>query len=279
MPERTVVSAPGKVLIAGGYLVLDEAYRGVVVGTTSRFYCSVAPAQTGGRIIVTAAQFLDESWSYALDKSAQVVEEGDKRNKFVKITLETVFRVAKETLGADEVLRRIEQDGQGVQITVLGDNDFYSQRDQVRCYQLLITRIDCSLPVFTLQLASMGFSPSIEHLGSLTPFSPIPKPLSKANKTGLGSSAALVTSLVGALLSHLQLVHLGSGSDNEYVHSIAQFAHSLAQGKVGSGFDVSSAVFGTQLYRRFRAEGLKDALDGFTDPAFVRILVNRRRRD
>jgi phosphomevalonate kinase len=31
------VSAPGKVLLAGGYLVLDRAYSGLVLGTSARF--------------------------------------------------------------------------------------------------------------------------------------------------------------------------------------------------------------------------------------------------
>lgn len=37
-------------------------------------------------------------------------------------------------------------------------------------------------------------------------------------------------------------------------HNLAQFVHCLAQGKVGSGFDVSAAVFGSHLYRRFSPE-------------------------
>lgn len=35
------------------------------------------------------------------------------------------------------------------------------------------------------------------------------------------------------------------------IHSVAQFAHCLAQGKVGSGFDISSSVYGTHIYKRF----------------------------
>jgi len=35
------------------------------------------------------------------------------------------------------------------------------------------------------------------------------------------------------------------------VHNTAQYIHCLAQGKVGSGFDVSSATYGSQLYQRF----------------------------
>ena len=44
-------------------------------------------------------------------------------------------------------------------------------------------------------------------------------------------------------------------------HNLAQYVHCLAQGKVGSGFDVSAAVFGSQLYTRF-------------DPAVIAPLMN-----
>ena len=42
-PRRTAVaSAPGKVLLTGGYLVLDKKYPGLVVGTEARFFTSAA---------------------------------------------------------------------------------------------------------------------------------------------------------------------------------------------------------------------------------------------
>ncbi len=48
---------------------------------------------------------------------------------------------------------------------------------------------------------------------------------------------------------------LGTDSQSDegraLAHNAAQFIHCLAQGKVGSGFDVSAAIFGSQLYRRF----------------------------
>lgn len=78
--------------------------------------------------------------------------------------------------------------------------------------------------------------------------------LKEANKTGLGSSAALVTSLTAALLSHYltqeQFV-LTSVAGKRTLHNLAQAAHCAAQGKVGSGFDVAAAVYGSCTYRRF----------------------------
>lgn len=76
-------------------------------------------------------------------------------------------------------------------------------------------------------------------------------PLQEAHKTGLGSSAALVTALVSSLVIHrtMQADDLGAGRDK--LHNLAQAAHCAAQGKVGSGFDVAAAVYGSCLYKRF----------------------------
>lgn len=79
-------------------------------------------------------------------------------------------------------------------------------------------------------------------------------PLSKAHKTGLGSSAALVTALTAAVLTHYlptRTFSLSTPEGKRRLHNLAQAAHCAAQGKVGSGFDVASAVFGSCLYRRF----------------------------
>ena len=35
------------------------------------------------------------------------------------------------------------------------------------------------------------------------------------------------------------------------VHNLAQLSHCCAQGKIGSGFDVAAAVYGTMQYVRF----------------------------
>ena len=78
--------------------------------------------------------------------------------------------------------------------------------------------------------------------------------LKEAHKTGLGSSAALVTSFTGAVLSFYltkDLFDIESERGQTILHNLAQAAHCAAQGKVGSGFDVASAVFGSCLYRRF----------------------------
>jgi len=107
----------------------------------------------------------------------------------------------------------------------------------------------------------MGLAADISSLSKVPPFCPTGVTLPDVSKTGLGSSAALITSLVTALLvqfavipsTALSAAHNSAEalSFKQYAHNVSQFVHCLAQGKVGSGFDVSSAVFGSQIYTRF----------------------------
>lgn len=84
-------------------------------------------------------------------------------------------------------------------------------------------------------------------------------PLHEAHKTGLGSSAALVTAFTAALLLFYLPPETFSLLDpstsqlkaKDVLHNLAQASHCAAQGKVGSGFDVAAAVYGSCNYRRF----------------------------
>ena len=62
-------SAPGKVLLAGGYLVLDRDYTGLVFGLDARIHVYVQTLQTSpgltlSEIIVRSPQFRDAEWRY-----------------------------------------------------------------------------------------------------------------------------------------------------------------------------------------------------------------------
>ena len=79
-------------------------------------------------------------------------------------------------------------------------------------------------------------------------------PLHQAHKTGLGSSAALVTAFIAAILGYYipsATASLSTNTGKAQLHNLAQAAHCTAQGKIGSGFDVGAAVYGSCIYRRF----------------------------
>jgi phosphomevalonate kinase len=155
------------------------------------------------------------------------------KNKFVELALHRTLTVAAESKGVDHVRQALSE---GLDIAILGGNDFYSQRAQLK---------ERNLP------------PTLESLHQLTPFGETGVTIDRVHKTGMGSSAALITSLIGGLLVHLQVVSkedLSSPNDTEgrkLAHNVAQYVHCLAQGKIGSGFDVASAIFGSHVYTRF----------------------------
>jgi phosphomevalonate kinase len=140
------------------------------------------------------------------------------RNPFVETTLTYVLSYITTVLGTFAVPPSA--------ITILADDSYYTSPK-------------------TSQVQSF-YGERFKHFGV---------PLWDAHKTGLGSSAALVTALTAALLAH----YLPSAKQTELdettrlrrLHNLAQAAHCAAQGKVGSGFDVASAVYGPSVYRRF----------------------------
>lgn len=121
-------------------------------------------------------------------------------------------------------------------INILADNDYYSQPQSAK------------------------ETPS--HPGNR--FRSFHVPLHEAHKTGLGSSAALVTAFTAAVLIHYLPASVFSpttDSGKARLHNLAQAAHCTAQGKVGSGFDVAAAVYGSCVYRRFSPSILEEIGD------------------
>lgn len=67
--HTTAVSAPGKVFLAGGYLVLDRDYTGLIFGLSARINVIAQDIQTSegvqlSEIVVESPQFRDSQWRY-----------------------------------------------------------------------------------------------------------------------------------------------------------------------------------------------------------------------
>lgn len=267
---EVVVSAPGKVLMTGGYLVLERPNAGLVLSTNARFYAIVKPFHDDVKpgswawgwidVKLTSPQLSREiMYKMSLKNlTLQCVSSRDPKNPFVEEAVQYCVAAAHAKLDKDkkDVFEKLLL--QGLDITILGANEFYSYRDQLVARGLPLTpEALVALPPFS----SITFNANNTNGGSCKP---------EVAKTGLGSSAAMTTAVVAALLHYLGVVNLSvlngdhhqeSNSDAylDLVHKIAQASHCIAQGKVGSGFDVSSAVYGTQRYVRFSPELLSFA--------------------
>mmetsp|Transcript_22355 Transcript_22355/g.33027 ORF Transcript_22355/g.33027 Transcript_22355/m.33027 type:complete len:474 (-) Transcript_22355:32-1453(-) len=237
---KTTVSAPGKVLLAGGYLVLEAPNPGLVIATDKRFYCSVDRSQNGKsaatqscHIIVKSPQF-HSVWQYdskvgvdsfLLTPSPSNASDNGFVEKTLRVTMAYIWR-KQQALPSS------------LKIVIHADNDFYSVIPHLQ---------ERGLPMTPDAVESLPrFLPCPQHPDTGAPI---------IRKTGLGSSAALVTSMVGALLMSFEVFK------QDRAHNLAQICHCYSQGKVGSGFDVSSAVFGSHVYQRFPKCVLSDLLE------------------
>ena len=77
----------------------------------------------------------------------------------------------------------------------------------------------------------------------------------------------MVSSLVAGLLAFYLSKNSAPKLIHHTIHNLAQAAHCAAQGKVGSGFDVAAAVYGSCLYRRF-TPGILESIGQPTERGF-----------
>jgi len=79
MPPKitpSAFSAPGKVLLAGGYLVLDKEYSGLVFALSARIHAISSPAEGESTITVRSPQFSGAEWGYTIEFPADGSEGG-----------------------------------------------------------------------------------------------------------------------------------------------------------------------------------------------------------
>ncbi|CAJ2512235.1 Uu.00g052500.m01.CDS01 [Anthostomella pinea] len=256
MPRTpTAVSAPGKVLLAGGYLVLDREYTGLVYGLSARISVIAQEIKTSPgiqltEIVVNSPQFLEAQWRYGYhlapdDGGIKVTQfqvgSSINANPFVEITLSYALSYITTTEHY-----KPSNTFEPAQFTIIADNDYYSQSHSMTGTEKNPTR-----------------------------FAKFPTALKDAHKTGLGSSAALVTALTAALLTqYLPTSAFDPATDasKRILHNLAQAAHCAAQGKVGSGFDIAAAVYGSCRYRRFSPSVLQGLPEAST-PKFAPALA------
>lgn len=153
--ERGVVaSAPGKVLVTGGYLVLDRAFSGLVLGVSARFHSLVSsrlpapltgshqvrqgasPLQKGSlQLVLSAPQRQAEAVLYRLvpenacefDYSVQKISKDAESNKFVEMTVRFTLLVIGTLIGRKAFDHCVHAGG--LYIRLVGDEAFYSSKE------------------------------------------------------------------------------------------------------------------------------------------------------
>ncbi|KAL5116559.1 phosphomevalonate kinase [Pleosporales sp. CAS-2024a] len=251
--KPTAASCPAKVLVAGGYLVLDRKHTALVFSLDARIHTVVEPIETRAgvtisEIVVRSPQFNHAIWEYGYRSQSEeagisVTQLSVGHEQSVSASqnpfIETALTYALTYIWTLLPNQRIASSS----IRILADQAYYS-------------------------------NPGSSRNGSR--FLDFHVSLKEAHKTGLGSSAALVTSFTAAVLGFYlpkDKWDLTTEDGLRVLHNLSQASHSHAQGKVGSGFDIASAVYGSCLYKRF-SPSLLSGLPAPGSPGFATALKN-----
>lgn len=227
MVQTRAFSAPGKALLVGGYLVLDPKYKSYVVALSARMHAVVSADKTNNDqtiVTVISSQFNNDTWSYVLEENDGYSPRSvdGKRNPFTENVIFNVFNYFQPELS----------NGLDIRIEIFSDSGYHSQ---------------------------VG---SVLKRNSVKEFSYHSSTITEVPKTGLGSSAGLATVVTAALVSVFKPdLSVDRLEDLKTIHNLAQVAHCQAQGKVGSGFDVAAATFGSIMYQRFDPNLITDLPD------------------
>ncbi|KAK9453244.1 ribosomal protein S5 domain 2-type protein [Dipodascopsis uninucleata] len=230
--KQCCFSAPGKALLAGGYLVLERDNKSFVTALSARIFAvaSFDDKEDTNEVTITveSPQFFEGKWIYKASKLSNgyvSVEQLSKtHNPFTESAIRTVLNYLSSSASGFDL--------RSTSIVVLSDNAYHSQ-----------------------------------------PYSSVPKfnkhrvRIHEVPKTGLGSSAALTTSVVASLFALNTGFDLDDSTSKRIIHNMAQISHCLAQGKIGSGFDVATAVYGSIVYRRFESSLISDIPSSTSIPA------------
>lgn len=261
-------------MLVGGYLVLHRPNQALIAGTSARFHCTACwqpftDAVSGPEgccaVIVCSPQFHSND-SFWIRSEAPFHFVGSEPTSFVTLALRVALLSSPELAKAQ--FEHQTKEGHCLKLLLRADNDFYSQIPHLRANGLEIT------PAALKAVPACQPPPTAGILARATDqLVPAEEPDAPViRKTGLGSSAALTVSTIAAVSSLLGLLPSSSGegfvdgasltlADKATVMRCGQVSHGLAQGKVGSGFDVSAAVRGTQSYTRVSRSVMADAMN------------------
>lgn len=140
----TCISAPGKVLIAGGYLVLEHPNLGVSVATSSRFYTtvklqpltnSIPSTPSCLTIVVDSPQFYTQYIYVYNPATNKVTAKGTTSNPFVAKCMDLTMAFIKEFKTQDKSglggLLNTFSHSHYLEVVLQANNDFYSQIKEV----------------------------------------------------------------------------------------------------------------------------------------------------
>jgi phosphomevalonate kinase len=204
-------SAPGKILLLGGYAVVERPNIGYAITVNSRVHVRVRYLENR-QVKVSAPQF-GVSGSGSIDPKTGNLD----------------FALPKE-------------------MTVL--------KDAVEIPIKYLIGIGADIPGFHLEAYNdSGFASD----------------RSSTTKSGLGSSAGVTVAGIAAALAVSKHGSEAAMVDKDLVHKLAQLSHGIATGRIGSGYDIAAATYGSLIYTRYSPSLIKGLPKDYTNDDIIKV--------
>jgi phosphomevalonate kinase len=237
--------AYSKSLITGSYAITEPGHHGIALGLTPSFYAyKHQDLLDSNTIRIITPQFPDDylyEYKYNVEEISEIPSETENWNggKAIRLSIENPLGTSRfiDSIVRVTLTYLLSQKGllkkSGVSVEVFEDKEFISEKFHKK------TQPMC-------EVTSLGQGDRSQH------YQLFDRNINEVIKTGLGSSACLIISVLGILANEL------SGNDPTFtqkkIEILGQIINSLAQKKIGSGFDIACAVFGSIVYTKMDAE-------------------------
>jgi phosphomevalonate kinase len=131
--KKEKFSSTGKVLLTGGYIILEKKYFGICIATTSKFHSIIGMEDNLEKeenvIFEIKLKSKQTNWECdmrIIEKEKELVLEKvdfSSKNIFIETSVFYCLSILYE-------IKKIKN--KKIEIEVYGDNDFYSQREYVK---------------------------------------------------------------------------------------------------------------------------------------------------
>ncbi len=237
--KKFITKSPGKSLLSGGYLILDNSKRGLVINTDTYISCESnfkykekENSQKNYLTFNVHSEYLNETYNYLI-----YLEEIKKENKETEIINEL------------KIKEKIKKKNKWIQNCIISSLFYYLTLNE-NLINILFNKNKLIEINVLIKSDYRFYSYSKENF-------------SKNIKTGLGSSSALISSLTSNLIllynylftnkTYKQNIIIKDIEDKDLQSLIlgaSLLSNNLSQNKIGSCFDIISSLFGSQIFIR-----------------------------
>ncbi|ETO30724.1 hypothetical protein RFI_06399 [Reticulomyxa filosa] len=239
---RVHATAPGKVLLAGGYMVLYPNFKGISLSLSARFHTyleSIKESTDSSKRDSSDNQFRHKMTVYT-------PQFGDEKIHYEWKVCETLMTIEKKSHPTPGMQHGQQKKTPLIDNTIVAFLMYYFHFS-VQNYKKDINFNTSPMAILSNTIGYDGVAITLmgdEQFYNIGATSD-QKASSSQKKTGLGSSAALVVSLTLGLSAYH---HLPLPRDHLFV--LCYLSHSASQGKLGSGFDIATSIYGSILFQQ-----------------------------